>query len=574
MFITAYSQLSNLTADSSQIFSILSQATGFFQSGAFGFLLFLAIVALAIFLGQTIARSLRLADYGTKISVILGTVAVACLLIAANNFTPKFGIDLRGGINMIGSLNLAGDPEDVDPFNRTQTTAEKIIPILLRRVDPSGTREIMIRPLGTDKIEVTIPTNNKAEADEIWKRLVKTGKLQFLIMAENGFGKHTSARQMAIDTAAAGSLSRAVGEVTKEIDGEEFTMPVAKWFSLAMEDDEGQKLVKYKMLPDALQLVRDSRSGRIVSTNELLSAVTSRDDEVRRAQFTVWWKKNFDGSPQVLLMEPENEDMRVEGKHLNASALRIGMDKTGRDNVNFEMTSEGAERMFDFTWEHKPISDSQQYRMAIVLDNQIHSAPALQSEISQRGEITGNFSRKEVDDLIISLRSGNIDVALNDNPISSQFIESDLGQELKEKGLMAIGASFIIVLLFMIFYYRFAGIVAALALLLNLLFILALIMAIQQPLTLTGLAGLVLTVGMSVDANVLIFERIREELDKGAALRMAIRNGFDKATTTIIDANVTTLITAIVLYVIGTEQIKGFAVTLILGILMSMFTAI
>ena len=131
-----------------------------------------------------------------------------------------------------------------------------------------------------------------------------------------------------------------------------------------------------------------------------------------------------------------------------------------------------------------------------------------------------------------------------------------------------------LVLVFMLFYYRFAGIVATVALLLNLVLILALVMAINQPLTLTGLAGLVLTVGMSVDANVLIFERIREELDRGAALRMAIRNGFDKATTTIVDANVTTLITAIVLYVIGTEQIKGFSVTLILGILMSMFTAI
>ena len=272
-------------------------------------------------------------------------------------------------------------------------------------------------------------------------------------------------------------------------------------------------------------------------------------------------------------MEPDTEDMRVEGKHLNANALRIGMDEMGRDNVNFEMTPDGAEKFFDFTWEHKPSSEGE-YRMAIVLDKQIHSAPAIQSPISQRGQITGNFTRKEVEDLIISLRSGNIDVALNDNPISSQFIESDLGQELKEKGLIAIGVSFLIVLVFMIIYYRFAGVVAALALILNLVFILALIMAIQQPLTLTGLAGLVLTVGMSVDANVLIFERIREELDKGAALRMAIRNGFDKATTTIVDANVTTLITAIVLYVIGTEQIKGFAVTLILGILMSMFTAI
>ena len=165
------------------------------------------------------------------------------------------------------------------------------------------------------------------------------------------------------------------------------------------------------------------------------------------------------------------------------------------------------------------------------MDDQVHNWATLNDTIQRSGRITGNFTRKEVDDLIISLRSGNIDVALNDNPISKTFIESDLGQELKEKGLFAIGISFVIVLLFMIFYYRFAGVVAALALLLNLLFILALVMAIQQPLTLTGLAGLVLTVGMSVDANVLIFERIREELDKGAALRMAIRNGFDKATT-------------------------------------------
>jgi len=163
---------------------------------------------------------------------------------------------------------------------------------------------------------------------------------------------------------------------------------------------------------------------------------------------------------------------------------------------------------------------------------------------------------------------------MNKQPISTDFIESTLGNELKQKGFLAIGASMVLVLIFMVVYYRFAGFVAAFALLLNLVLILALVMAIGVKFTLTGLAGLVLTVGMSVDANVLIFERIREELSRGAALRMAIRNGFDKATTTIVDANVTTLITALVLYAIGTEQIKGFAVTLVLGILMSMFTAI
>ena len=126
----------------------------------------------------------------------------------------------------------------------------------------------------------------------------------------------------------------------------------------------------------------------------------------------------------------------------------------------------------------------------------------------------------------------------------------------------------------MAIYYRFSGLVACAALLTNLVLIMALMVLLNAPLTLPGLAGLVLTIGMSVDANVLIFERIREEMARGAALRMAIRNGFARATTTIVDANVTTLITAMVLYAIGTDQIRGFAVTLIFGILMSMYTAI
>jgi SecD/SecF fusion protein len=143
-----------------------------------------------------------------------------------------------------------------------------------------------------------------------------------------------------------------------------------------------------------------------------------------------------------------------------------------------------------------------------------------------------------------------------------------------EQGVWSMTVSTILVLLFMVFYYRFAGIVACLALLANILFVVATMLMFEAAFTLPGLAGLVLTVGMSVDANVLIFERIREEMARGASLRMAIRNGFSRATTTIVDANLTTLITGVVLYVIGTDQIRGFAVTLILGIIMSMYTAI
>ncbi len=544
-------------------------------NGVLAFLALILVLVVSIFIGRTFSRSIRLPEYGNKIALITWCILTAAMLIAANGFTPKFGIDLRGGINMIGSLNQDAFGAVDDSFGQRQTTAADIIPNLLRRVDPSGTQEIQIRPLGNDKIEVTIPTDNELEALEIWARLVKTGKLQFLVVAESRFSKHAEARQLATEGANQGNLSKRIGSVTKTIDGNERQMPIAKWFSLAKEDDvpenKVQGILPFKTLPTRSMLLRDSVTGRLVDAAEI--PIQSNDEDLARVEFTRWWSKNYRGSPQVLLMEPDDESMRVTGEDLDPSQLSIGLDDKGRNAVNFGLTAEGSDRMFNFTWEHKPGPEGK-YFMAIVLDDQAHTWPQLNTTIQRRGQIVGNFSRKEVNDLIISLRSGNIDVALNDNPISKTFIESDLGQELREKGLFAIGISFVIVLLFMVVYYRFSGIVAALALLLNLLFILALVMAIQQPLTLTGLAGLVLTVGMSVDANVLIFERIREELDKGAALRMAIRNGFDKATTTIVDANVTTLITAIVLYVIGTEQIKGFAVTLILGILMSMFTAI
>ena len=208
------------------------------------------------------------------------------------------------------------------------------------------------------------------------------------------------------------------------------------------------------------------------------------------------------------------------------------------------------------------------------MDDSLLSAPNILQPIRKDGRITGNFTREEVDSLVQILKAGQLPAALTKLPIAENQIDATLGADTIAKGVNAIVTSLVLVLVFILVYYRFAGFVACVALVMNLAMILGTMVLINQPLTLPGLAGLVLTVGMSVDANVLIFERIREELKKGAAVRMAIRNGFSKATVTIVDANLTTLITAFVLYAIGTDQIRGFAVTLILGILFSMFTAI
>ena len=530
----------------------------FYQTGLFVFLLLIAAVALGIFAAKYISSGLKVAEYQGRMSIVLIAVLVATLMIWAK-WPPKLGVDLRGGINMIGSLNLDAFLDEDGAGKRPE--AADIIPALVRRVNPSGTKEIMIRPLGADKIEVTIPTVEDAEADGIWKRLVEAGKLEFRILARDSqaFKRQRDAAKAQAD---AGNRSRKVQE---EIDGKMQT--VAVWVALArvvQPEDSPNDIVPFKFVPQRSDLVRDKASGKILDLSTW-SASGSLDSDSQGAEFAKWCAAQGVRTPQILVIQPE-EAQNVEGEHL--ANVSSAMDERGRGSVAFKTTAVGASKMGTLT--RKNIDRP----MGVVLDGQLHSAPNIQSAIYGNGRITGEFTPEEVAELIITLESGKLDVALNKSPISRDFIESNLGKQLLEQGFLAIGCSLVLVLIFMMFYYRFAGIVATAALLLNLVLILALVMAINQPFTLTGLAGLVLTVGMSVDANVLIFERIREELDRGAALRMAIRNGFDKATTTIIDANVTTLITAVVLYVIGTEQIKGFSVTLILGILMSMFTAI
>ena len=519
-----------------------------------GYLIFAAILGLIFlswFLGSRIASGFRMQEYSQRLAFTIGAVLFSALIVGTS-WPPKFGVDLRGGMNMIGSLNF-----DENPDMEKEGVVETVIPILQRRIDPSGTNEIVMRSLGQDKIEIIIPDVNEVEAKEIWNRLIRAGQLQFRVVASRA--KHADVIEMAEKQNASGSNLRDV----KNASGKK----VARWIGIAFEDMRGVELgdndnVPYKYTPGMQHLVRDSRTLRTIDMRQV---PLGNDPKFHGETFADWCAEQNIRNPQLLVLEPD-EKSNVEGKDL--ASIQRSNDEMGRPCVTFDLSGDGGRRMGRFT------SQNLQSELGIVIDGKLHSAPIIQEAIYGSGRITGQFSDQEIRELVINLQSGKLDVALNKNPISQQFIDSALGEELKQKGLYAIGFSLIIVLVFMIFYYRFAGIVATFALLLNLLLIFCFVMAISAPLTLTGLAGLVLTVGMSVDANVLIFERIREEIDRGSALRMAIRNGFDKATVTIVDANLTTLITALVLYIIGTEQIKGFAVTLILGILMSMFTAI
>ena len=212
-------------------------------------------------------------------------------------------------------------------------------------------------------------------------------------------------------------------------------------------------------------------------------------------------------------------------------------------------------------------------RLAIVLDNRVNSAPVIQDKISGgQAQISGRYSTNEARDLAIVLRAGALPAPVK--IIEERTVGPSLGKDSIEKGFKSMLIGGAIVIVFMVIYYGLSGIIADIALLLNILFIMAGLAFFGATLTLPGIAGIILTIGMSVDANVLVFERIREELRLGKTPRASIEGGYGKALVTILDAQVTTLIAALVLFQFGTGPVKGFAVTLSIGIIASLFTAI
>ncbi|RJP22832.1 MAG: protein translocase subunit SecD [Candidatus Abyssobacteria bacterium SURF_5] len=245
---------------------------------------------------------------------------------------------------------------------------------------------------------------------------------------------------------------------------------------------------------------------------------------------------------------------------------RISQDELGAPAVNFQLNRAGGVAFGKLT------EANINKQLAIVLDEEVESAPTIRSRITTNGQITGSFTPQEVEDLAIALRSGALPAPVN--IIEQRTVGPTLGIESINEGFKAAVLSLIIVSLFMIVYYRTAGAIADLALFMNIFMLLAFLSYFRATLTLPGIGGLILTIGMAVDANVLVFERIREELKKGKTLRSAVDTGYSKAFLTILDANVTTLITGAVLFQFGTGPVRGFAVVLCVGILISMFTAL
>jgi len=264
----------------------------------------------------------------------------------------------------------------------------------------------------------------------------------------------------------------------------------------------------------------------------------------------------------------QDSPLVITGSNLQRKQISAQFDQNGNPIVSFALDKEGAKAFRDFTIRN--VGET----LAIVLDNRIISAPNVNEPITEgRGQISGGFKTlEEAQDLAVLLKGGSLPVPVE--IVENRTIGPTLGQESISKSKTAAIIGIAAVALFMLTYYTVPGMLANLALIVYTLLMLAIMAGLHATLTLPGIAGIILSVGMAVDANIIIFERIREELRTGKTLRSAVDAGFKRAFTTILDSNVTTLIAAVVLFIWGTGPIKGFAVTLSLGILVSMFTAI
>jgi SecD/SecF fusion protein len=471
-----------------------------------------AVFVVPVVLANYLSKALRMPDHFLRMAVVLFAI-IASSSATYFEWPPKLGIDLRGGVILVYEVEQKDFKE-----------MEKLVAAVAKRVNPGGIKEVTVRPYGDREIEIVIPEADQAELQRTQDIVQQQGQLEFRIVADDRYD---------------GPLMQLAKEDRFKNKKEVYEG----------EPEEGEKPdVEAKWVP-----VAADEAARFAGDRHFATRLDKR------------------GRLEILLLV---DTLNVTGDYLTSATPSA--DRMGKPSVSFGFNTQGARLFGKLTGSNLPDAAHAdlQRLLAIVLDGELQSAPSIRSRIDDRGEISGNFTQKEVENLSAVLTAGSLPTTLRKEPTSSLVTGPTLGKDTIEKGVNSMLVSTVAVIFFMLFYYRFAGLVANLALLLNVLLIVAFMILFHAAFTLSGLAGLALTVGMAVDANVLIYERMREEIGRGATLRMAIRNGFDRATTTIVDANVTTLISAVVLFWIGTDQVKGFAVTLILGIVMNLFTAI
>ena len=470
--------------------------------------------------------------------------------------TIHLGLDLQGGVHLV---------LEVEAVKAVENHLERIVEEMKKDLRTNKIRYLDLQRDGAERISLTLL---RQQDTNIFKEMQKANYPDFavesmsekegevLIMLALASKARDRIVNMAVDQALETIRNRIdqFGVSEPDIRPQEdnrilVQLPGIKDPKRAIALIGKTALLEFKLV-DEEHLVSDALKGNIPPGDEILYQVSVSPDTGRRSKIPYLLKKRT----------------ALTGEYLTDARVQID-SQNNEPYVSLSFDSTGARIFEEITGQNK------KKRLAIVLDNRVNSAPVIQDRISGgRAQITGSFTMEDARDLAIVLRAGALPAPVN--IIEERTVGPSLGKDSIDKGFKSMLIGGAVVIFFMVIYYGMSGVIADLALLLNILFIMAGLAFFGATLTLPGIAGIILTIGMSVDANVLIFERIREEMRLGKTPRTSIEAGYSKAVVTILDANITTLIVALVLFQFGTGAVRGFAVTLSIGIVASLFTAI
>jgi preprotein translocase subunit SecD len=468
------------------------------------------------------------------------------------------GLDLQGGLYLLLHVQVDKAVEQrtenlVDEV-RTKLKQEKV---RYRNIERSGIDTVSVRALEGEGVASVRKALEGALEHVTLEELAATQEVRIVMTTQELLDIRKSAVQQSIQTLRSRIDQFGITEPSIQKQGEDrilVQMPGLR------DPDRAKALIgrtarlEFKMVDEKGDLAA-ALQGQVPSGDVVLYGEGRDDGSVAR------------GGAKGESRQPYLVKKRTVLAGDRLADARVSFSQYGEPYVSITFDSQGGRQFSQLTGEH--VGE----RMAIVLDGKVHSAPVIREKIDGgKAQITGSFTPDEAHDLAIVLRAGALPAPVS--IMEERTVGPTLGQDSIEEGLLATFVGGGLVLLFMLFNYKGFGIISNIAVIVNILIVVAVLAMLQATLTLPGIAGLVLLVGMAVDSNVLINERIREELKLGQSPLAAIERGYDKAFTTILDSNITTLITTAVLYQFGSGPVRGFAVTLSIGLLASMFTAV
>ncbi|MGH2627918.1 MAG: protein translocase subunit SecD, partial [Anaerolineales bacterium] len=446
------------------------------------------------------------------IALILG----GCIYFLSTG-TFLLGIDLRGGTELVYDLDMSL-LADAGPG-----VAEEQKKIVANRLDIFGLKEISISIQGGNRMVVQVPGASDSQDVEVIRRLIEqAGTIDFMLAA---FPEHQTPARL------------------KEIQEEEnrYLREYRSWIARKKEHDARYR-AQGQEPPDFKSVEAEPPPPEFIARIHVENVEEVGDAKPRQREVPNLWAP---GERFIALFN--GPQYKVSGEHL--SKVGPSYDDYGRPAVSFSFKPEGASQFAALTQANK-----EKY-LAILLDDQIRQIAKIKSRIHDQGQLTGSFSRKEVDGIVTILRGGNL--RAKPRLASQSTVGAVLGNDSIEQGKIAVVAGLTAICAFLLVYYLWGGVVANAALVFNVIIILAFVLVFRQTLTFPGIAGIVLTLAMAIDANILIFERVREELARGKSLLHALGTGYQRAFWVIFDSNITTILTGAVLFQIGTGPVKG-----------------